>query len=353
MSSSTAMPLPAKITTQCRPLQSRGSVSIDWDRLGQPRFDRAVEVLAYRRFKSRVRAVNGRGGDGGIDIEITDDDGRLWILQLKYFPEGFSGGFAPRRQQIKASFDTAVRKHNPDKWSLVYPNTLTPEEDAYVKGLSGAEKPEIGRTIDRTVLDSWLADDPTLDAFLQRDPFTELERLARLYRQERAALLDGASDLLARIQALGEVIDSTDDDYTADVQRNADGVSLTVRPQHPGARPATLRVTLRPLAEQDQDLRDHLDRTIGYGTSDPVRIPQQAVESLHIEGPKILEGDHPPADVELHPASDAPGVGKPLEIRILDEEGAWQRASKAPSPTRRLDRWAGPSRRRCATTESG
>ena len=182
---------------------------------------------------------------------------------------------------------------------------------------------------------------------------TELERLARLYRQERAALLDGASDLLARIQALGEVIDSTDDDYTADVQRNADGVSLTVRPQHPGARPATLRVTLRPLAEQDQDLRDHLDRTIGYGTSDPVRIPQQAVESLHIEGPKILEGDHPPADVELHPASDAPGVGKPLEIRILDEEGAWQRASKAPSPTRRLDRWAGPSRRRCATTESG
>jgi hypothetical protein len=298
-------------------------VSIDWERLGQPRFDRVVEVLAYRRFEGSVRAVNGRGGDGGIDIEIVEDDGRLWILQLKYFPEGFSGGFTPRRGQIKSSFDAAVRNRSPDKWSLVYPNTLIPEEDAYVKGLGGAEKPEIGRTIDRTVLDSWLADDPTLDAFLQRDPSTELERLARLYRQERAALLDGAPDLIARIQGLGEVIDSTDDDYTADFQRTAEGVSLSIRPQHPGARPTTLRVTLRPLAEQDQDLRDHLDRTIGYGTSEPVRIPQQAVESLHIEGPQILEGDHPPADVELHPASDAPGVGKPLEIRIFDEDGSF------------------------------
>jgi hypothetical protein len=328
-------------------------VSIDWHPLDQPRFDRIVEVLAYRRFKSKVRAVNGRGGDGGIDIEIVEDDGRLWILQLKYFPEAFSGGWTPRRQQIKGSFNTAVRQHNPDKWSLAYPNTLTPEEDAYVKGLSGAEKPEIGRTIDRTVLDSWLADDPAPDAFLQRDPSPELERLARLYRQERAALLDGVPDVIARIQALGEVIDTTDDDYTADFQRSADGVSLTVRPQHPGARPATLRVTLRPLADQDQDLREHLDRTIGYGTSDPVRIPQQAVESLHIEGPKILEGDHPPADVELDPASDAPGVGKPLEIRIFDQDGSLAASLKAPSPTRRRDRWAGPSRRRNrAMTES-
>jgi hypothetical protein len=189
-------------------------MSIDWDRLDQPRFDRIVEVLVYRRFQGKVRAVNGRGGDGGIDIEIIDDEGRLWILQLKYFPEGFSGGFTPRRQQIKASLDSAVNNHDPDKWSLVFPGTLAPGEHEFVTGLSPRPKPEIGRTIDRTVLDSWLADDPALDAFLQRDPTTELERLARLYTQERSALVDGASDLFGRVQALGDVIDSTDEDYT-------------------------------------------------------------------------------------------------------------------------------------------
>lgn len=297
-------------------------MSIDWDRLDQPRFDRIVEVLVYRRLQGKVRAVNGRGGDGGIDIQIIDEDDRLWILQLKYFPEGFSGGFTPRRQQIKASLDSAVNNHDPDKWSLVFPGTLTPGEHEFVTGLSPGPRPAIERTIDRTMLDSWLADDPTLDAFLQRNPTTELERLARLYSQERSALLDGASDLFARVQALGDVIDSTDEDYTADFHRSGDEVSLVVRPQHPGARPTTIGVELRPFTNEDAELREHLDRTIGYGTSDPVRIPQQAVESIHIEGPRIVEGKHPPADIELHPASNTPGVGKPLEIRIVDENGA-------------------------------
>jgi hypothetical protein len=46
-------------------------LSINWDQLGQPRFDRVVESLVKRRYRGDdVRAVNGRGGDGGLDIEI-------------------------------------------------------------------------------------------------------------------------------------------------------------------------------------------------------------------------------------------------------------------------------------------
>ena len=44
-------------------------MSIDWDRLNQPTFDRIVEALVRHRFGDKVRAVNGRGGDDGIDIE--------------------------------------------------------------------------------------------------------------------------------------------------------------------------------------------------------------------------------------------------------------------------------------------
>jgi len=41
-------------------------MTIDWASLGQERFDRTVEVLLRDRFGPRVRAVNGKGGDGGV-----------------------------------------------------------------------------------------------------------------------------------------------------------------------------------------------------------------------------------------------------------------------------------------------
>jgi hypothetical protein len=46
--------------------------------------------------------VLGCGEHARLDIEVVLSDGRLQIQQLKYFPEGFSGGFAAtRRKQIK------------------------------------------------------------------------------------------------------------------------------------------------------------------------------------------------------------------------------------------------------------
>ena len=73
-----------------------GHRALDWARLDQPTFDRIVEALVRHRFGDEVRAVNGRGGDDGIDIEVTLANGRLWILQLKFYPEGFSSVWGSR-----------------------------------------------------------------------------------------------------------------------------------------------------------------------------------------------------------------------------------------------------------------
>jgi hypothetical protein len=105
--------------------------SIDWSRLpNQPEFDRVVEsffVLDNADLNGDAYAVNGRGGDAGIDIHIRRE-GRLIIAQLKFFPEGFSGGFAKTRKgQIRDSFKSAL-VHDPDEWCLVVPTTLTNEE---------------------------------------------------------------------------------------------------------------------------------------------------------------------------------------------------------------------------------
>jgi hypothetical protein len=306
-------------------------LSINWDQLGQPRFDRVVESLVKRRYRAdEVRAVNGRGGDGGLDIEILTADGRLIILQLKYFPEGFSGGFAKsRRPQIKDSFNTA-QERQPDEWTLVVPTVLTDTESAFVSGLGGdasdGRGPKI-TVVDRDELDDWLADDPTLDKYFQRDPTTTLAEFARDFGQEKAALLGGTEDLASRISNLGGVTDTLDPDWTLDFARTGDGVQMAVRPQHPKAvetNPIRVSVELSSgLTEEQTAVVRDLHRALDYGASNAVRIPRTAVDKIDVSGPAFLAGARPPADIVLQRApSGTPGVGKPLEIRIFGDDDA-------------------------------
>ncbi|WP_165609820.1 hypothetical protein, partial [Mycolicibacterium peregrinum] len=61
-------------------------------------------------------AVNGKGGDQGIDIEINVY-GRPWIMQLKFFPGEFSTERRKRRRQIVDSYHQA-QQPRPVIWSL-------------------------------------------------------------------------------------------------------------------------------------------------------------------------------------------------------------------------------------------
>lgn len=123
---------------------------VDWQWIGRDRFERLIEALiAWQHpLGTRVYPVDGRGGDGGIDvlaIEPSDDKivvyqdppgGRVVVYQLKYFPEGFDGKEAGRRNQIKRSLEQAI-KHVPqmDKWVLVAPCTASRSGWAFLKGL--------------------------------------------------------------------------------------------------------------------------------------------------------------------------------------------------------------------------
>src|SRR5690554_5709372 len=96
-----------------------------WERCGRDAFERAVELLLQRKHQAgpgKAQAIDGRGGDEGIDVDVTEPDGTIsTIYQLKYFPEGFSGGFREvRRKQILNSFRAAM-KHEPALWVLVVP----------------------------------------------------------------------------------------------------------------------------------------------------------------------------------------------------------------------------------------
>src|SRR5690349_12165619 len=115
---------------------------LHWGALTRDEFERTVEALVVRVVASKqphlvARAFDGRGGDGGIDIEVVDRDTnqRVQILQLKHFPEGFSGGFREvRRRQITESFRAALRQ-DMDEWTLVVPRKPTPAELDFLAAL--------------------------------------------------------------------------------------------------------------------------------------------------------------------------------------------------------------------------
>ena len=297
-------------------------VMLDWDTLGQPKFDRIVEALVRHRFGEAVRAVNGIGGDEGIDIEIILDRGRLWILQLKYFPEGFSSVWGARRTQISRSFKTAS-KHSPAKWTLVVPRVCTNSEDKFVKNLSGGKRPPVITIIDRDDLDAWLVDAPQIERWAHRDATSELREMARDFGQEEAALLGGMPDLAARVNNLGRLVDSADLDWKVGFASSDDATSVTISPRYPDAAsrsPIDFSVELDQLGEDHAELQQEILRTLGYAPSGRLLIPGEVVRSVRFGGPEFIAGDYPPGAVEIVSPPTGPAVGQRLEIRAFQDD---------------------------------
>lgn len=296
-------------------------MSVDWANLGQVEFDRTVEALVRHRFGERARAINGRGGDDGRDIEVTFDDGRVWILQLKYFPEGFSSEWRKRRTQIRNSFQAALA-HTPAEWTLVVPCLCTKWEHKYVADLNKGEVPPKITVVDRDDLDAWTADAPEIDKYVQRTATSELQQMARDFGQEQAALLGGISDIAARVGNLGSLVNAVDLDWAVDFAHRDDTTELLIRPKHADAplrSPIGFTVEIDELSDEHSELKQQLMRNIGYATSETTRIPQDVVRSVRFDGPEFIAGEYPPGAVELLGGPRGPAVGQPLGIRALDE----------------------------------
>lgn len=266
---------------------------IEWAKVsGQSEFDRVVEaffVNENRDLGEGMYVVNGRGGDGGIDIHIRRD-GRLIIVQLKFFPEGFSGGWKKTRQdQIRESFDTAMQ-HVPDEWWLVVPTTLTTDERAFVAGLGSrvpeGQKPPAIVIFDRPALDGLAARHPGLVTYFHRD---ELRAAAKDYNQE-TALLVNQQDLGARTRALADRASTLDPDWRFDIFTDGDVTGTILVPKHPQAAersPITINITTQ-FGTDHAELREQFERTILYGIPEKIDLPAEVLENFTVDGPEFL-----------------------------------------------------------------
>lgn len=296
--------------------------SIDWKHVSEDDFNRVVEALLMRKYhqppESRVEVIDGRGGDGGIDVVVYVDDKIKEIFQLKHFPEGFSGGFRDsRRKQIKKSFDTAWIKHEPPLWALVVPRNPTVAESKYISGLAK------GKEVQTSVwgparLDSELSHHPDLLAAATRVPLVEF---LKTIGQERAGLID-PTDLSSRASDLHGLAAGRSLYWDVDFQVSAHGVTEEYRAKHPRAaelEPLGFNFTLKTDAF---GLKKDIQRVLDFGARRHLTISGTAVEGFKATGPAWFQKDGPIERLEIRAADQLPADQQiSVTLEFLDEDG--------------------------------
>lgn len=271
--------------------------AVTWSRLDRPTFERISELLIYREHPDQmVQVIDGRGGDGGKDVEVTFDDGRVIVYQLKFFPEGFTGPWKDRRSQIRRSFDK-VAGLGLFRWVLFSPNKFQPSEWAFVNDLS-KRLPEGSATRvmawDQAGLDSRLSRNTDLVDYLQRGD--DLERLAVLFQVERAAMLNPGEDLPARLTDLGGVVDSVDPWWTLDFARSGSTTAMALRAKDPRAHiESPVGISFTTLSAEDSTMAAAMDRVFGYGVRETLHLTRDQFTNFTVTGTRLLDGFDPDA----------------------------------------------------------
>ncbi|MFE3830220.1 hypothetical protein [Streptomyces sp. NPDC059092] len=291
-------------------------MAVEWDRVGQPGFDRIVEAVVHRVYDAtaRVEAVNGRGGDDGIDIKVTHDS-RVRVFQLKYYPGGFpTTAHKGRRKSIRQSFARAMRG-GPQEWVLVVPCVLTTPEREFVVSLADGLAVEV-EVWDRAKLDDLLAAHPDVEASFTRD---QLFEAARVYGQERALLMGGVDDVSARVTALGEQVDGLDDHWTMDSTRRDGAVVHLLRGKHSRAHEVSPIVfTLTGIGPLEPEQAEAVRRSLGFGLDEKVVLPRGTVGKMTVTGPQFLAGERYDVEVRWGPAETTVPAEVDADLVFLD-----------------------------------
>ncbi|MGG4546407.1 hypothetical protein ABER02_01310 [Rossellomorea marisflavi] len=88
------------------------------------------DIYSNEYLDADVHRVKITQGDGGIDIYIDEPTGVYTIVQCKFFLNQLNDG---RKNQIRESFKTVIKKNTMDNWVLCIPMDLSTEEHSWWK----------------------------------------------------------------------------------------------------------------------------------------------------------------------------------------------------------------------------
>lgn len=291
------------------PKKVGGNVStsrVNWRRISEGDFNEIAESLIVRDRSGSgliAQAVDGRGGDGGIDIDVrVERTGQLTeILQLKWFPEGFSNKYSDRRKQIQHSFERAM-DHNPPVWALVVPANLTPKERKSVWAMRKGRNVMI-RFIGETELNLLLSEYPKVHDWATRD--AGLDALSRVGREQ--AVLTRPDDLAGEALRLHKQAEGISAYWgrSWSVQGGAYVEEFYAKRPDAAQREPLSFVLETSFGPDDAELRKTFQQSLGYGLIEPLVLPAHVVTSFTKVGPEWFAGEHDIAELQLLPTDAA------------------------------------------------
>lgn len=303
---------------------------ISWGTLGQPTFDRFVEALLIRWHndtspQSRIDAIDGRGGDGGVDLDVHLDENLTHIYQLKYFPEGFSGEWAKsRKPQIRRSFEKAMQNH-PPKWILVVPGNPTQGERAFVKSLKKNHKVQID-VFGCSKLDELMAQYPDLQRWALHEPVLDALKSIHL---EKSLLLQ-PYELENSIRALHDMADARSPHWGVEFGFSNGKFMETLVPKHPQAQekePIGLRKATISIPWEEEDLIERAKRVFHYGDNEELILDSHHLKKVEIQAPAWSRLANLPQVSQFSLAApDRPHKTASIEFEVLDEEDTIMRS---------------------------
>lgn len=278
---------------------------INWNKISEIDFNEIVEALIVRdrtRDGLVAQAIDGRGGDGGIDIDVkVAKTGQLTeILQLKWFPEGFSGARAKRKEQIKKSFQSAL-VHKPSVWTLVVPANLTIPERQSIYSMKKSHKILI-RLIGAAELNNLLAKYPKVHDWALRDAARDL--LSIVGREK--ATLARSGDLAAEVKNLADRSDAISP-YWGFNFSSIDGVTSSQiyakRKDAMEREPLSLNLEAE-FGPDDYELQKEFEDSLDFGLTKRLILPSHVVSSFTKHGPEWFAGEVSPDEIHILPTED-------------------------------------------------
>jgi hypothetical protein len=299
-----------------------GDSRVNWARMDEETFNALAESLLVREYSTDgqiAMAVDGRGGDGGIDIDVRAKrtDQIINIFQLKYFPEGFSGGHVKRREQIKRSFNEAM-KHDPPGWTLVAPRNVTVQERKAVRALRNGRRVLV-RFITPTEMDLLLAKHHDIEERFTTDRAVEL--LAAVHRPEAA--LTKPSDLHSEVRGLSDRLHGRSEYWGTAFSLADDGTYVETyfpkRPDSAEREPLGLNLTLGFTADDDE-LQSQFESAMKFGIAQPVALPARVIQSFSRTGPDWFREELADIEIQLRPA-DEDHEPRAMRVELRNSEG--------------------------------
>ena len=302
---------------------------IRWMEFEPQGYEDMVAVLLSRLHPDSQR-IDGKGGDGGRDVQIADQDGQLiHAFELKSFTGRMT---TKRRKQVIRSLKR-VAGLKPPEWTLVVPIDPTPGEMNWFKKQRGNYDFPLA-WFGETWLDEKMSAHPDIRQYFCEGASEEVVNLLLELNREEVKVI-AVADAVGRLQTLRQRLNEIDPYYRYELSTGSGeedsrnpGVVLSVTygstrvdvyEKYKGAlkdRPITASVEII-VGPDEEALLEGVQSAFDYGL--PVSIPSEAVKNFTLDAPAGLGGSFSGGELSIR--STPTLLDEPLTLALNFMEG--------------------------------